>query len=302
MNGDGLSDFIVGAESHSHGETAEGGAFLYLGSPTGPSLAPFWMAESDQDWAYFGASVAGVGDCNGDGIFDVLVGAPFFDGDTTNEGRVFLYSIQAIPDCNANGVPDSEDILSGTSLECNGNTIPDECDVASGISGDSDGDGVPDECESPALAFCFGDGSGSFCPCSNPGDAGRGCASGSAHGGARLLALGSASITAGDLVLHAFASVAKQPGLFYQGDNALNGGSGVAFGDGLRCAGGGLVRLQVVHATPVGTAATTRDISGAGGVSAGEVKRYQWWYRDPRLSRCGARFNLSNGIEIAWQP
>lgn len=50
-------------------------------------------------------------------------------------------------DCNNNGVPDSQDLLAGTSLDCNANQVPDECDIASGASQDGNGNGTPDECE-----------------------------------------------------------------------------------------------------------------------------------------------------------
>jgi hypothetical protein len=32
------------------------------------------------------------------------------------------------------------------------------------------------------------------------------------------------------------------------------------------------------------------------------MKRYQGWYRDPNASLCGASFNLSNGVELVWNP
>jgi hypothetical protein len=34
--------------------------------------------------------------------------------------------------------------------------------------------------------------------------------------------------------------------------------------------------------------------------AAGDVKRYQLWYRDPASTPCGAQFNLSNGLEVIW--
>lgn len=93
-----------------------------------------------------------------------------------------------------------------------------------------------------------------------------------------------------------------QPGLFVQGNEAVNGGAGIAFGDGLRCAGGSIVRLEVVHASATGEAGTAVPLAQAGGASPGDLRRCQWWYRDPLGSRCGSLFNLSNGLEIAWVP
>ncbi|MCH2107238.1 MAG: hypothetical protein MK291_11425, partial [Planctomycetes bacterium] len=149
--------------------------------------------------------------------------------------------------------------------------------------------------------FCFGDGSATLCPCGNSGSVGVGCANGSGLGG-RLLSTGSASVSAGDLVLEGSQLIGSQPGLYFQGNNAVNSGAGNQFGDGLRCAGGGVIRLQVRFASSGGTSATTINIPAAGGCAAGDVKRYQIWYRDPLTSPCGAQFNLSNGVEITWIP
>jgi len=152
----------------------------------------------------------------------------------------------------------------------------------------------------PGTAYCSGDGSGTTaCPCGNGGASGAGCTNGSGLGGA-LGASGSASVSVDTLVLEASQLLPNQPALFFQGDNAINGGSGISFGDGLRCAGGGVIRLQVRFPDAAGACATSISISAKGGCVAGDVKRYQAWYRDPATSPCGAAFNLSNGYEISW--
>ncbi len=149
-------------------------------------------------------------------------------------------------------------------------------------------------------AYCSGDGSGATaCPCGNAGASGEGCSNGSGNGG-RLGASGSSSAGTDDLVLEASQLLPNQPALFFQGDNAINGGSGIAFGDGLRCAGGGVIRLQVRFPDSAGDCATSIGIAAKGGCAAGDVKRYQAWYRDPAGSPCGAQFNLSNGYEVTW--
>jgi hypothetical protein len=156
--------------------------------------------------------------------------------------------------------------------------------------------------EIPVLSFCRGDGSATPCPCGNTGASGHGCGNSTFAGGAELSATGNASIANDSFTLSVFGTVPGKPGLFFQGDNAVDGGSGVAFGDGLRCAGGEVVRLQVRVADASGQAETSIGISDAAGLSAGELKRYQWWYRDPAGSPCGTTFNLSNGIEVLWMP
>lgn len=90
VNGDGFSDVIVGAPGITNGQSQEGRAYIYAGAATGLSASPLWTAESDQNSAWFGCSVAGAGDVNGDGYGDVLIGACFLLGNTQG-GRAFLY-------------------------------------------------------------------------------------------------------------------------------------------------------------------------------------------------------------------
>jgi hypothetical protein len=137
------------------------------------------------------------------------------------------------------------------------------------------------------------------CPCGNGGDGGSGCANSSSAGGA-LNASGSASVAADDLVLNFTGGLPGQPCLFFQGDNKINGGDGVFFGDGLRCAGGNVVRLQVRIPDASGEASTTALIAAKGGVSVGDVRQYQGWYRDNGLS-CGFTFNTTNGYSVVWK-
>jgi len=91
VNGDGFADVIVGAAHHSNGETGEGRAFVFHGSPTGVSNTPAWTAEGNQEDARFARSVSTAGDVNGDGYSDVIIGSPLFDDDQLDEGRAFVF-------------------------------------------------------------------------------------------------------------------------------------------------------------------------------------------------------------------
>ena len=91
VNGDGYSDVIVGAYGYDNGETDEGRAYVYLGSPSGLATSAAWTAECNQDNAHFGWSVSGAGDVDGDGYADVIVGARDYDNPEVDEGRVFVY-------------------------------------------------------------------------------------------------------------------------------------------------------------------------------------------------------------------
>jgi hypothetical protein len=153
----------------------------------------------------------------------------------------------------------------------------------------------------PGTVFCGADGVSVLCPCGNQGSSETGCANGGGLG-AHLRGFGEVSVSADSFVLSAVNLVSSQPGLYFQGNNQINSGAGVQFGDGLRCAGGGVIRLQVRFADLSGWSATTAAIALGGGVTAGDTKRYQLWYRDPQSTICGTGFNLSNGYEVVWLP
>lgn len=91
VNGDGYSDVIAGAYLYSNGESNEGVAFVYKGSPTGVNSTPIAQLESNQATSIFGNSVAGAGDVNGDGYSDVIAGAYWYDNGETDEGAAFVF-------------------------------------------------------------------------------------------------------------------------------------------------------------------------------------------------------------------
>lgn len=152
-----------------------------------------------------------------------------------------------------------------------------------------------------ARAHCFGD-AGTPCPCGNSGAPGHGCANSASASGARLAWSGAPCASADDFALHTTSSSTNQAGVFFQGDLAINGGLGIPFGDGLRCADGAVVRLEVAHANAAGVADSTIPIASTTDLSAGDVRHYQWWYRDPSGSPCGSGFNLTNALEVIWGP
>jgi hypothetical protein len=91
VDGDGDTEVIVGAPDYDHGETDEGGAWVYYGSPGGLSLAPGEFYQGTQAGAACGISVATAGDVNGDGYADVIVGASLRSDNLAEEGYALVY-------------------------------------------------------------------------------------------------------------------------------------------------------------------------------------------------------------------
>jgi hypothetical protein len=160
-------------------------------------------------------------------------------------------------------------------------------------------------CTSAGSSFCFGDGSGTACPCGNASPAGSASGCRSSLGlGATLRASGTASLAHDTIVLHG-SEMTNSSALYYQGTTMVNGGAGSMFGDGLRCAGGAIVRLGVrinVGGESMFPAPGGISVSVRGGVAGPGSRSYQVWYRNAAPFCMPSTFNLTNGLSIAWQP
>jgi hypothetical protein len=157
----------------------------------------------------------------------------------------------------------------------------------------------------PGAVFCAGDGSGTACPCGNSSatGAGEGCASSLGFGGT-LRASGMPSLAADSLVLNC-AQMPNAPCLYFQGTTQTGGGAGAVFGDGLRCAGGSIVRLgTVINAGGVSQypSGAQQSVSVRGQVTTSGVRDYQTWYRNAAAFCTPSTFNLTNGLAITWAP
>jgi hypothetical protein len=155
----------------------------------------------------------------------------------------------------------------------------------------------------PTSAFCLGDGTGTACPCGNSGAVGRGCANSIDASGALIGAIGTASVSADSFVLQG-SGMPNSSALYFQGTSQLGGGLGVVFGDGLRCAGGTVVRLGTksnVAGASQYPAAGDASVSVRGLVPAlGGTRTYQIWYRNAAAFCTSSTFNLSNGLSVTW--
>jgi len=90
VNGDGLDDLIVGAEGDANNGTHSGSARVFSGQD-GSILYTF---DGDSAEGYFGSSVSGAGDVNGDGLDDLIVGARDDDNNGTDSGSARVFSGQ----------------------------------------------------------------------------------------------------------------------------------------------------------------------------------------------------------------
>ncbi|MEW5854085.1 MAG: integrin alpha [Myxococcota bacterium] len=90
VNSDGLGDLLVGANRSDVTDVDEGQAFLFFGQSNALQSAPAAVFVGTPG-ARLGLSMSGVGDVNGDGTGDILVGAPFDDAGGNSRGRAFFY-------------------------------------------------------------------------------------------------------------------------------------------------------------------------------------------------------------------
>ena len=152
------------------------------------------------------------------------------------------------------------------------------------------------------------------CPCGNPpAGPGRGCNNSAATGGASIRPSGVADLANDTLV---FTTAGERPtaaSLLLQG-SATNG-TGIAFGQGVRCAAGALKRMYLKNAS--GGSITAPDF-GAGdlnvsarslvlgdAIQPGQSRWYLVYYRDPFvLGGCpaSAGFNCTQTGQVTWWP
>ncbi|MCY2959485.1 MAG: hypothetical protein NTY35_04905 [Planctomycetota bacterium] len=156
-----------------------------------------------------------------------------------------------------------------------------------------------------AYAFCFGDGSGTACPCANNSPVGNneGCLNSLGTGGS--LTVSGASSVGADTFSLVGNGMPDSSALYFQGTTQQAGGAGAAFGDGLRCAAGTVIRLG----TKVNSLGTSQypqvgdqSVSVRGTVAAGDVRTYQIWYRNAAAFCTASTFNVSNGYQAVWTP
>lgn len=87
INQDGYDDVLVGAPNNDRGGANAGRVYIYSGKTA--TLLYALDGEAPNDW--FGFSVAGKGDLNGDDIPDIVVGAPRHNPTESFFGKVYVF-------------------------------------------------------------------------------------------------------------------------------------------------------------------------------------------------------------------
>ncbi|MCA8978391.1 MAG: hypothetical protein KDC14_00080, partial [Planctomycetes bacterium] len=135
------------------------------------------------------------------------------------------------------------------------------------------------------------------CPCANQSAAGEGCTNSTGQG-ATLVTTGTASVALDGLQFLAAGLPPSKPAVLFSGVNAVDGGVGQPFKDGLLCTTGQSLRLGVRFASTAGTASWGPGIAAEGDFAAGTARFFQVWYRDPGLSVCGFGSNTSAALRV----
>jgi hypothetical protein len=226
----------------------------------------------------------------------VVLGAPFSDDGAADAGAAYVFGFD--------GSVWSEQLK----LTAEAPAAGDRFGVSVSNSAGRVAIGAPNNFPEPGSAYVFrviktssfcdaSDGSLASCPCANAGTPDSGCDVASGTGGVslevlsqeiaplnRLTLAGTGFTTMGSPAVLAIRGAAIEP-------------SPIQFGDGLRCVGLPVVRLNAVFA--VGGTAVMQ--LGHGPMGGPGTFSYQFWFRDQPAMFCTPEpFNLSSGRQVVW--
>jgi len=135
VDGDGVTDLLVGAPMANYRGTGAGAAYLVLGPMESGSLSSAdrrFAGETIEDQA--GTRVAGAGDVDGDGKDDLLIGAPY--AESASQGAAYLI-LDAAASGDTMGLENADLILRGV-------VSGDQAGFGVALDGDMNGDGLAD--------------------------------------------------------------------------------------------------------------------------------------------------------------
>ena len=148
INADGFNDVVVGTEIS--GPNFSGSAYVIFGGTSGfPSLMNLTNLDGNNGFVFHGVaannqagrSVSGIGDINGDGLDDLIVGAPGagINGSNSGSSYVVFGSAMAFP-----GVINATALNGDNSFTINGIAAEDRLGISASAAGDVNNDGVDD--------------------------------------------------------------------------------------------------------------------------------------------------------------
>ncbi len=142
VDGDGLGDVLLGARYNADGGTLAGKAYLVPGSTILAggdvdlsNIATTFTGEDAGDWA--GYAVALAGDVDGDGLNDILIGAPKNDDGGMDAGKTGLYFGSTLLVGGAFDLGSADAVFVGEAAD-------DYSGYSVASAGDVDGDGLDD--------------------------------------------------------------------------------------------------------------------------------------------------------------
>jgi Ca2+-binding RTX toxin-like protein len=147
LDGDGVADLAVGARDVNT-DASKGAVYVLLMNANGTAKSHVkigdglggLMAGTLDENDYFGNSLAGLGDIDGDGVADLAVGARNDENSEAQEGAIYVLLL------NSNGTVKSQRKISDGLSGLNANSLDtgDHFGSALTMVGDLDGDGVTD--------------------------------------------------------------------------------------------------------------------------------------------------------------